>query len=244
MINRLRRTAVAIVGLLVAGFIATAFWEYLANSRAQQEAERLLQEVRALKIDESTAEDVDRIVNQFGNIDMPFPGYCDGIDSVKSVEVSSPSLNRIGRKMPALRWFGNSAWEARAHFAIARGHLRFVEYTISANPSSSLVGTLFVLNSTADYHRPYPQSPDFSSEVGLRNVHYFHDLSAAVTTVGSVEDHRRTFDFDLSCLSRFAGCRSVCELMPSAWVGYQKEAREKGSDVPADELADPRCQKP
>jgi hypothetical protein len=211
--------------------------------RAQHEAERLLQEVRALKIDKSTADDATRIVDEFGAVEKPFPGYCDKIDSVKSIDVYSPSLNRIGRKMPALRWFGNSAWEAQAHFAISQGRLCFIEYTISANPSPSLAGTLFVLNSTATYGLPHSQNDDFSYGVGLRNLHYFHDLSAAVTTLGSAEDHRRTFDFDLSCLSRFGGCRGVCELMPSAWIDFQKDAREKQVDAPADELADPRCQR-
>ncbi|MGB8837614.1 MAG: hypothetical protein WCC67_12760, partial [Candidatus Acidiferrales bacterium] len=78
----------------------------------------------------------------------------------------------------------------------------------------------------------------------LRNLHYFHDLSASVTTLGGPKDHQRAFDFDLSCLSRLGGCRGVCELMPSAWIDYQKKAQEKGLDLPADELADPYCQKP
>jgi hypothetical protein len=30
--------------------------------------------------------------------------------------------------------------------------------------------------------------------------------------------------------------------MPSAWPDYLKEAREEGANLPADELADPRCQ--
>jgi hypothetical protein len=229
--------------LLVAGFLIFVLWEYFANLRAQHEAAHLLQEVRALKVDESTADDVKRIVAQFGAIDMPFPGYCDGMDSVQSIEISSPNLNRIGRKLAALRWFGNPAWETQAHFAIAKGRLCFVEYTISANPSPPLTGTLFVLNSTASYGLPHAQSGGFSYGVGLRNLHYFHDLSAAVTTLGSGEDHRRAFDFDLSCLSRFGGCKGVCELMPSAWLDYQKDATEKGLQIPADELSDSRCQK-
>jgi hypothetical protein len=232
-----------LAGLLLAGFLVTALWEYLANLRAQREAERLLQEVRALKVNESTADDVKRIVARFGAVESPFPGYCDKIDSVQAIEVSSVDLNRIGRKMPAFRWFGNSAWQAQAHFAIGHGRLCFIEYSISANPSPPLAGTFFVLNATANYYLPYSQFPDFSYGVGLRNLHYVHDLSAAVTSLGSDAEHQRSFDFDLSCLSRFGGCRSVCELMPSAWIDYQKEVQEKGLDVPADELADPRCQK-
>ncbi|MFZ0233300.1 MAG: hypothetical protein WAL74_09245 [Candidatus Acidiferrales bacterium] len=225
-------------------FVVAALWEYIANLRAQRDAERLLQQVRTLNLDESAAADVERIVGQFGAIDMPFPGYCESVDWVRSIEVSSPSLNRIGRKIPWLRWFGNPAWDAQAHFAISQGRLCFVEYSISANPSPPLLGTFFVLNSRADYHRPFLQTPEFSYGVGLRNLHYFHDLSASVTTLGGPKDHQRAFDFDLSCLSRLGGCRGVCELMPSAWIDYQKKAQEKGLDLPADELADPYCQKP
>jgi hypothetical protein len=243
MTNLVRRAAIGVLGLLLIVFFGTAICEYLANLRAQHQAERLLQEVRALKMDESTADDVKRIAHDFGAVEMPFPGYCDKIDSVQSIEVSSSSLNRIGRKMPALRWFGNSAWEAQAHFGVEQKHLCFVEYTISANPSPPLAGTYFVLNATANYGRPHSQSDEFSYGVGLRDLHNFHDLSAEVTTLGTGEDRQRAFDFDLSCLSRFGGCRGVCELMPSAWLDYQKEAKGKGRNIPPDELADPRCNK-
>jgi hypothetical protein len=242
MTNRAKKRAVVgALGFLVAAFITLLLWEYIVNLRAQHAAERLLHQVRTLKVDESTEEDATRIVNEFGAIEARFPGYCDKVDSVRSTEVSSRILNRVGRKNPGLRWFGNSAWEVQAHFAIAKGQVCFVEYSISANPSTYSKGARFVLNSTATYYHPFAAFPDFSYGVGLRNVHNFHDLSAAVTSLGTADEQQRAFDFDLSCLSRFGGCKSVCELMPSAWLDYQKEAKEKGLDIPADELADPRC---
>ena len=241
--NRLQMTAIRAAVLLVAAFIGIAIWQYLANLKAIHKAEGLLEEVRSLDLDQSTASDVERTVNRFGAVDSAFPGYCDKLDSVQSVEVSSPVLNQIGRKMPSLRWFGNSVWEAQAHFAMEQGRLCFIEYKISANPSP-LTKTSFVLNSTGSYGRSETQDDNFSYGVGLRNLHYFHDLSADDRAPGNAEHHQHVFDFDLSCLSRFGGCRGVCELMPSAWLDYQKEAKEKGWDVPADELANPRCHKP
>lgn len=238
----MRRAAIGLLGAFVAGFIGIVIFQYLVNLRAVHKAENLLQEVRALDLDRSTAGDVERIVDSFGAAEMAFPGYCDKIDSVRSIEVSSPPLNQIGRKVPMLRWFGNSVWEAQAHFVIEQGRLCFVEYKISANPSP-LTRTLFVLNSAGSYGRPQTQGDDFSYGVGLRNLHYFHDLSADDRAISNVEAHRHTFDFELSCLSRFGGCRGVCELMPSAWLDYQNEAKEKGWDIPADELANPRCHK-
>ena len=237
-----KRAAIGLLASLVAGFVGIVIYQYVANLRAVHKADSLLQEVRALDLDRSTAGDVERIVDNFGEIEISFPGYCDHVDSVRSTRVSSPVLNRIGRKMPALRWFGNSAWEAQAHFAMDQGRPCFIQYEISANPSP-LTGTSFVLNSTGSYARRYTQGDDFSYGVGLRNLHYFHDLTAADRAPGEVEEHQHTFDFDLSCLSRFGGCRGVCELMPSAWLDYQKEATEKGWDVPVDELANPRCQR-
>ena len=56
-------------------------------------------------------------------------------------------------------------------------------------------------------------------------------------------EREHAFDFDLSCLTSFLGCRAVCKLMPSAWLDYQKEAREKGWPLMPDELNDPRCKK-
>jgi hypothetical protein len=76
--------------------------EYLLNLRAQNDAQRLLQAVLALKVGESTADDVRRVAGRFGNVDIPFAGYCDNLDSVQSIEVSSVTLDRLGRMMPAL----------------------------------------------------------------------------------------------------------------------------------------------
>lgn len=241
-ITRARRTFLWSGALFFVVVLSLALCEYVANSAAQRNAQRLLRDVHSITVNESTAEDVERIAEKFSGVEGPFPGYCDKIDSVRSIEASSTSLNWIGRKMPRLRWFGNSVWQAQAHFAISEGRVCFVEYKISANPSA-LAGSLYVLSAKVNNYRPYVQFPDFSYGVGMRNLHYIHDLSAGVTTLGSPDEHRRAFDFDLSCLSRFAGCRSVCELMPSAWLDYQTQATEKGWQIPAEELSDSRCQK-
>jgi hypothetical protein len=146
MTNRIKMrpviTASALVLVLLLGLGGA---EYLLNLRAQNDAQCLLQAVRALKVGESTADDVRRVAGRFGNVDIPFAGYCDNLDSVQSIEVSSVTLDRLGRMMPALRWFGNSAWKASAQFGISQERLCFAQYAVSANPSSALAGTYFVL---------------------------------------------------------------------------------------------------
>jgi len=36
----------------------------------------------------------------------------------------------------------------------------------------------------------------------------------------------------LDCMTRFGGCKSPCEVMPSAWVDAKKEADSKGQPFP------------
>jgi hypothetical protein len=57
---------------------------------------------------------------------------------------------------------------------------------------------------------------------------YSHDFTAQVYPEGTQDHRQHACDFDLTCLAQFGGCRGICELMPSAWVDYQKEAQKKG----------------
>ncbi len=55
------------------------------------------------------------------------------------------------------------------------------------------------------------------------------------------EELKLAFDFGLSCLGRFGGCAAACELMPAAWMEYEKKAEERNLEIPRHELNNKRC---
>jgi hypothetical protein len=85
-------------------------------------------------------------------------------------------------------------------------------------------------------------NPDLAPyAVSLGSMKGTQYVRSKVTTKATDGQAQRAFNLDLNCLTRLGGCRLRCEVMPSAWLDYQKEAKEKGWDLPPDELADPRC---
>jgi hypothetical protein len=86
-----------------------------------------------------------------------------------------------------------------------------------------------------------PELTPYAVSLGsMKGTQYVRSKVTTKATDGQVQ---RAFKLDLNCLTRLGGCRLRCEVMPSAWLDYQKEAKEKGWDLPPDELADPRCNK-
>jgi hypothetical protein len=94
---------------------------------------------------------------------------------------------------------------------------------------------------SANSQQAGPNSEEVRYDVSAGSIRNIRSFNTRITTDATPYEARRAFNFDLSCLTRFGGCRAGCEVMPSAWLDYQEKAKEKGEAVPADELADPRC---
>lgn len=205
---------------------------YVANYRAAAKAARLLRDVRALKIGVTTDEEVQRIVQRYGG-DVGPRFVQDECDSVAprwkqyAVEVQSKMLNRIGERDllrgTSFRQFGASMWRVDASFGVDdRGRLSCVYFQLTSDPvhSESVWASAILV--------PYDASDTSPYGVGYRGVHYVQHLSAGATTNAPIEQQQRVFDFDLDCLTRIGGCRWVFEVMPSAWVDFQRKLQNSG----------------
>jgi hypothetical protein len=215
----------------------------LTNSRTVTRVSHLLEDVRALRVNESTRADVEEIVRRHGGgaVDGIYRGVCPKGGPAYSVRIQSDE-GWIGRKASFLGLFGPEEWSVQARFKVEDGRLCFAEFQVRDSLARGVQGSLAIDASVAS-NRSYPHWEGSAYGVGLRAVHNVHNLSAMITDGATKEQRERAFDFDLSCLSRIGGCRGACELMPSVWVDYQKEAHANGWPLPPEEANDPHCRK-
>ena len=213
---------------------------FIINLRAERRAAALFQEVRSLRVGESTDADVKEIVDRYGGEAGLLPsGFCQSPDNSHSVEIRSEGLNWLGEKAAWLRPFGNRVWSISVTIVMSRGRVCWVSSWVRAYawkaPQEVEAESNLVLG--------HPGDQSYSVSVGVQR-----DISSirveVFPTWATAEQTLHASDFDLSCLARFGGCHAPCELLPSAWLDYQAEAREKGWSLPPDEMNDARCKTP
>jgi hypothetical protein len=247
--NQKRRSALspAIVGILVVAIAGVAECaSYLTNFRAYAQAESLLRDVQAMRLDVTDDMDVQRIVQHYGG-DV---GTKAGEPSCRELEagwkfyaadVQSGFLNYIGLQdrihNTMFRQFGASIWRVDATFGVYRQHLACVSYQVESDPARTQDAI-----ATAYFSAPYALASDIPYQSGFRDLHNVKVLNSS-GTAGS-GSQQRIFDVHIECLKRFGGCRAVCEIMPSAWHNYVNRARAEGDAIPEAEALDPRCTGP
>lgn len=234
----LRIAAVALLcsfGVLVAGCIV-----HLLQVLVERRAEALLNDVRSLRLEESTAADVVSIVEKYRGNESGggWNSRCGPYDSSYFVRVANDSINRIGLRFPFLR-FALKPQGVVATFMLNLGRLRCMSYSVGSYPPHDWKELLVEAQAFPEvqgisWSLPTP----FDVEYGGGNVWHFR---TNLKPGAKPEELRLAFDFDLSCLGRFGGCVAACELMPTAWVEYEKKAEERGLEIPRHELNDKRC---
>lgn len=243
----MRRSIVRIVGIIAwatgAALVLILIGEctlYLQDVFAEKRAASLLQDVKSLKVGESTEEDLQAVVTRYGGVThFKFDDRgCIGPTKLHSLRLANATSNSIGLRFPAVRVFGDRLWQVDVFLASAQDRVCHVRYQFQPMPRK---GTEWLdLSSSASMET----SPDGQSyAVGLRRIHNVRSLSAELFKGASDEQRTRAFDMDLSCLTRWAGCHNVCEVMPSAWIDYVKKAREQDLPIPPDETGNPHCKR-
>lgn len=231
--------AASIIGVVLLSIISLT---YVSTIRAERRARRLLSDCRKLKIGVSTELDVLRIVHDYGGeAGALATDVCrNGTRTDHSVAITSSSANWIGEHFPWLRPFSNRWWVAEALFAFENGHLCFVSYDVRTYLAPRSRYNLWV-SAAAHSNSLVPDADAYGVSVGpKRNLEYFR---TEVWANATPDQREHAFDFDLSCLTSWGGCRAGCELMPSAWRNYQQEAHERGWPLPPEETGDSRCQR-
>jgi len=232
---------VLLIGALVWGVWGT----FVGNSHAQEQAQALLRDVRALRIGESTEEDVRRIIQRHGG---EASGYlfagCPNGDRKHALSILSGGLKGHTGSVTLFRTVllqlsGYPLWRVDANFTMDHGQLCSVHYHLSTSPVRGALSSS--LNLFANYHTRFSIPDDSPYYVSVKHVENSTEYWVKVTSDATDEQKQRAFDFDLSCLGRSGGCLSGCEVMPSAWLDYQEKARAQGLPLPEDEKNNPNC---
>lgn len=246
--KRLARSLGWALLLILAFAVAAEATMYILNAQASRRAESLLKDVRTMKPAVTTGEEVELVVGRYGG-DVGRRAGNNPCASIiprwkpYAVVTRSEILDRVGLfdrlHGTAFRQFGASLWEVRAYFGVdGKDRLACVAYQIDSFPARSESA-----RAAADYRLAYDASDSSKFGVAYNNIHSQDSLGVEATTSAKPSQRAGVFDFDLACLTRSGGCRVACELMPSAWIDYQKEARANGWPLPAEDASDPRCAK-
>jgi hypothetical protein len=213
---------------------------FAANFHTERKAVALFQEVRSLRTGESTDAEVQGIVRRYGGeAGLQPTGFCQSPDNTHSVEIRSEGLNWLGEKAAWLRPFGNRLWSIN----VTMGHESRSGLLVSTWVDAYAWKAPQEVEAESNLVLGHPGDQSYSVSVGVQR-----DISSirveVFPTWATAEQTLHASDFDLSCLARFGGCHAPCELLPSAWLDYQAEAREKGWSLPPDEMNDARCKTP
>lgn len=199
----------------------------------------LLTDLKTLQIGDSAGR-VEAIVSRNGGrILSSQSGLCEKADSCYGIYAGPPlAFNRAVLRHSLLqRWAGLRPWEVDVVLGITDSRLSLMRLQFSADTGlgqGSLVvrTTLAPASGSTPYYATYLKRPG-----------YLELLPIDITSAATSEERHRAFDFDLSCAIAYSGCRSVCELAPSAWRDYEARPTAGGTPVSDEEANDPRCAK-
>ena len=205
--------------------------------RDARRAEALLSDVRSLRAGGSPSADVLRVVRKYGGDECrgcSASQGCPSPDDGYGVGIGNHFLNDLGMRFPFFS-FVLQPRGAAANFLLKDGRLCWIAYSVSTrpNPKDWPVGARGIMVPAGGWSFPEHQIPyrviDSSGKLYV--------LEALAESSAPVEYLQRTFALDLSCLGRIGGCRTACELFPSAWL-------EVRADMPFPyQLSEPWCDK-
>lgn len=186
-------------------------------------------------------QDVESILQRYRGQPLELGSQCPSADRAYSIRIANDPVNWISLRLPALQKTPLRPWGAVATIALGNGIVCYVSYTLGTLTG---VENQEMAASTTIAAASTPLLDDLQYHVTLSLVRgHIHKLQVAIAPTDASERRQHAFDFDPSCLTSFAGCKAVCELMPSAWLDEQKEARANRWILPAEETNDPRCKK-
>jgi hypothetical protein len=213
---------------------------YGVNLSIARRADALLREARGLRTNGSSEQDTLAVLDRFGPEEPGVAsGFCISTTAGRSVVLGNDTLNWLGRESRLLRPFGNGVWSVEVTVLTENGRVCSVLYYVQALRSDENWEVTVQATDVGDpSSRMYGPTPyDTSVRVYKGTI----GLSVKLTPQATAEQREHALGFDLSCLTRFAGCQQPCGLLPSAWLDYQREAHENGWEVPPEDVNDQRC---
>jgi hypothetical protein len=203
----------------------------------RRDAYALLSYMRSFNVGESTTSDVLLALKPFRSLPNLPSMNC---ETFYNVQVSNFVLNRITYNSPLLRRVGLVPWGVRGAVSFQKGKLCASIFSVETTLDEQRRLTVSARGVASNTQMLMNDHPDYEVFPLASNDH-FHRLDVRFTPRATSEEREHAFDFDLSCLTRSGGCGSECELMPSAWLDYEKTARSKGWTLRPNEVNDPHC---
>lgn len=237
--NRAKRIALwlffSVVFLAALSQLAVA----VSNHRTKRRAESLLNSMRALKLGQSTMQEVQPILQSFNAQESGYDSGCPTADAAYSIRISNDAIGYLGLHVPVLRRAGIRPWGVVALLTVARGRLCSFLYGaawVSNEPGAEKKVTTFMEPvGTATISHPNYRIDYYSSSHGLRG------LRAILTPQSTEEETKRAFTYDLSCFATFHGCQLFCQIVPLVSKDAFERHQLEGLPAPAEEAGDPRC---
>jgi hypothetical protein len=206
---------------------------YAANLRTRHQAEALLQEVRTIRVGESTSADVLRIVQHYPSA-LPGSASSCASDESHSIRIGDDVINRLGFAVPWLRILGARPSGAVAMFLLKKGQVCYVSYSFGAAVSNldldaEVTETVFNCNVNAT---GYSLEACYSVDEGASRLS--RRLTAKISNLASAQQRQHAFGFNLACLTSIRGCQQLCEMNPSVWNDVLAQAKMQGWRLPSE----------
>ena len=230
---------ILIVPLALCGFGYGSI--FLAKAQVRERAGSLLRDVRRLRAGFSKSADVEAIAQRYAAEPKGAASDCPSADRTYSISIASNAMTKLSVRFPGLERTVLRPVGASALILLERGAVCYVDYgvgTVTAVDDQDLEASTTVTHDASGLLEGSQYRVRMSVLRGR-----IHRLDVRIGSAPTEEQREHAFDYDLSCLTRLQGCQAVCELMPSAWLDYQKERRAEGWTLPAEDANDPYCKK-
>jgi hypothetical protein len=223
--------AIVTGGLLITGLAGFRMSLFITRHRA----ERLLREVKALKLGESTAQDAQSLIDRYGGLKQAEnDSICSGGDcAYYRIFVYNSILEHLLRA----RRYSLDPSLGRENLCCELMGWRFLGVGINVKNDKIMrieivVGARrkdgFIIEGETEIVPSIPE-PLEALRQGYRPSKFHittpgggEGLKAIVTPRATNRDLDRAFGLNLQCMSSIRGCEDLRELMPSVWADYRE----------------------
>ena len=248
----LRRLLWAGISLL-AVFVLVVVTVFSLDMYRRSRAQRLIEDVRALRVAESSLADVQKLTEKYGKTPPMVMKFNDELETPEcappnctdfAFEVQSPLTLGVTNH-PA--WFGSlglRAWVVRAGARVEEGRVSSTGAGVFVRRPDGcwLLATAMRIKSLERRAETMPDW-DESDEHIERGAYYisgglFHIdpehgdvLSAQLAPMASPAAQQHAFEVNWYCVGTFHGCRELCELYPKVWADWRGDQLRRGRDI-------------
>lgn len=243
---RTQRWLIRIFAGVLLTYLALFSFVQMSQWIARWRAERLLSDIRSLRLQQSTWSDAQRVMNRWGRWGG-YTGTCDASNCEYHILLTDwlgEAMWRLSR-FPRLERLAEPAVYPLLHSVDA--HLPEIDSRVDVH-NGSVTGLMFSLATEVpfrDYRYDFPMMsravftahPEFHALWPERNPHPEYSVFMRSGTDGyfvtefnadtKEKDLESLMQFNFSCLTRFSPCREPSDLRPAAWARYTAENKSR-----------------